>query len=71
MSSTNEFLLQRCIEKMEPCVPVFDGESWFSVAFVAEILGYDNVKNFREKLNRRKVPRHPVQSKCIRFSDLT
>lgn len=71
MSSTIDALLvQKCLEKMEPCVPVFGGESWFSVAFVAEIMGYDNVKYFTEQINKANVPRHQFQKKCIRFSDV-
>lgn len=64
------FLIQLCVEKQEPCVPGYGCESWFSVAFVAEIMGYDAVKHFTEKLNKLDIPRHPVQGKCVRFSDI-
>ena len=68
MSSTELFLLQRCIDREEPCVPEVAGESWFSVTFAAEIMGYE-LDYFTREINKRKVPRHPLQGKCIRFSD--
>lgn len=70
MSTFNpDFLVQRCIDQSEPCVPGFGEEPWFSIDFVAEVMGYLNAEDFRRRLNQRNVPRHPIQKKCIRFSD--
>lgn len=64
------FLVAECLKRSEPCIPIEGGESWYSVAFVAAVAGYENVKYFRERLNQAGIPRHPFQRDCIRFSDL-
>lgn len=70
MSTSNQqFLIERCLAQSEPCVPEWNDESWFSIPFVASVLGYDNLAYFARKVNEAKLPRHPMQSKCIRFSD--
>lgn len=64
------FLVAECLRRAEPCVPDLTGEPWFSIAFVAAVLGYDDGEYFRKRINRANVPRHPFRNDCIRFSDL-
>lgn len=70
-SSIGNLLIERCLERSEPCVPEVEGESWFSIQFVSDVVGYESVEYFTRLINERQVPRHPFQNKCIRFSDLT
>lgn len=62
-------LIRDCRALQEPCIPD-PVEPWFSVRFVAVVLGYDSVEGFVRKLTAFGIPRHPIQAKCIRFSDL-
>lgn len=63
-------LVQECIMQREPCIPDPVGEPWFSVRFVAQILGFEE-GFFNRKINAHGIPRHPLQRKCIRFSSLS
>lgn len=63
------WLVKECISQQEPCVPDSVGEPWVSVRFAAQVLGFEEV-TFLRKINKLGIPRHPVQQKCIRLSDL-
>jgi len=63
-------LVQECMMQREPCIPDPVGEPWFSVRFVAQILGFEEGV-FNRKINRLGIPRHPFQKKCIRISSLS
>ena len=63
------WLVKECISQQEPCVPDPVGEPWVSVRFAAQVLGFEEV-TFIRKINTLGIPRHPVQQKCIRLSDL-
>ena len=60
--------LEKCLAISEPCCPEFAAESWFSVRFVAGVLGFEP-DTLSRKLTAAGIPRHPMQPKLIRFSD--
>jgi hypothetical protein len=62
-------LVQECKMLREPCVPEVVEEPWFSVKFVAGMLGFEE-ETFTKKINKLGIPRHPIQKKCIRISSL-
>lgn len=62
-------LVIACMERQEPCIPD-PVEPWFSVNFVCQVLGYESSIAFVRKLTAAQIPRHPMQAKCIGFSDL-
>lgn len=68
-SELSVYLVQECIQRSEACIPD-PNECWFSISFVADVAGYSSVENFRKMLNKARVPRHPFNRNCIRFSDL-
>ena len=63
------WLVQRCIDESEPCIPVIGGEPWVSIRFAAGLVGYEP-EYFARLISAWGVPRHPHFRNIIRLSDL-